>query len=93
MTLPDPQLQRDINKNAAEFLCVDLDTALTFAQMASSSARNPEARLRNRKNARTAYDTVMRLKEKVTLSPEESALMGEKLDALKRILLELGEAF
>lgn len=91
MTLPDPQLASDLNRNGAEFLCADLDTALTFTDIAASEDRDAETRQRNRENARKAYFTVLKLSEKIVFKPGERTVFDQKLAALKRALGRLGE--
>jgi hypothetical protein len=91
MTLPDPQLASDLNRSGAEFLCADLDTALTFTDIAASEDRDAETRHRNRENARKAYFTVLKLSGKIVFKPNERTVFDEKLAAVKGALERLGE--
>lgn len=91
MTFPDPQLAKDLNRNGVEFLLADLDTALTFTNIAASADRDEETRRRNRENARKAYDTVLKLSKKFALKPEEKMVFDEKLQTLRRALERLGQ--
>jgi hypothetical protein len=81
----------EANEASAEFLLVDLDTALTFMDLARDS-KNPETVERNRKHAREAYDTVLRLLPKVALDAEQSQGIHDRLAALKsRLATEAGQ--
>jgi len=55
------------SQRAAAFLLTDLDLAMTFLDLAAAS-RNPETSQRNHKNARKAYDTVLRFSSRLTLT-------------------------
>jgi hypothetical protein len=68
-----------------EFLLVDLDTALTFLEVADAT-NSKETRTRNRQNARTAYDAVLRLLARLTPTDEERSLLDAKLAELKNRL-------
>ena len=54
-----------VNSGVA-FLLADLDTALTFLDIAKTTT-NEETRQRNFENARKAYDTVLQLMQKLSL--------------------------
>jgi len=92
MAWPDPQLNEQLKNNGADFLSVDIDTALTFTQIAADSERDSETRRRNHENARKAYDTILHLKEKVDFRPEQRTDLEKKLATLKHALERLGEA-
>jgi hypothetical protein len=81
---------QQLNATNADFLRIDVETALTFTQIALE-ADDPEKRDRNRKNARKAYDTILHLREKVEFNPPQHKYMNEKLEQLKRDLITLGE--
>jgi hypothetical protein len=49
-----------LNNSKLDFLHTDLDTGLTMAQMAADANRGSEKRSRNARNARTAYNAVLR---------------------------------
>ena len=53
------QTVKDARRILTEFLTTDLDVALTFLKIASTS-NNSDTVQRNLKNARTAYETVRR---------------------------------
>ena len=56
-----------MNRASAEFLKIDLETALTFVKIARQS-RDDVRKKRNCKAARRAYETVLRLINKVELN-------------------------
>lgn len=85
-------LGKQFNQTGTEFLKVDVATALTFASTARLS-QDPAKKLRNRKSARLAYDTVTRMIERVTLGASDAAELTANLKRLKAELIELGEAF
>jgi hypothetical protein len=85
------QLLEDMNQNVVEFLMADLDSALAFAQRASGLNIDPETRRRNLINARKAYDTVTRLREKIRLDSEQQSDFDEKRTNVKNALEQLGE--
>ena len=78
------------HRASATFLKLDVETALTFTSMALS-AENVVKRERNRKAARLAYDTVMRLSKKIELTDAEKSELNRGLKRLRAELLELGE--
>jgi len=80
------------NKTRVNFLKVDLETALTFAGIAMR-AENSMKKARNRRSARRAYDTVVRLIDSVDLPDEDAQLLARKLTRLKSELVSLGEVF
>lgn len=84
------QLREDFNQNGFTFLMADLDSALAFAQRASRLNVDPEVRRRNVMNARKAYDTVGRLREKLQLDSEQQNAFDEKRTKLKYALEQLG---
>ena len=83
---------QQLNATNADFLRIDAETAITFSQMALG-ADNPEKRERNHHNARKAYDTIMRLRQKVDFTPAQEEYINQKMEQLKRDLTELGEKF
>jgi hypothetical protein len=97
LTVPKPtieELQRaetKFNRAGTEFLKVDVATALTFADTALSTD-DPDKRQRNRKSARKAYDTVLRMAQKVTLREHDAQELKDGLQKLNAKLRQLGEA-
>jgi hypothetical protein len=81
-----------LNATNVDFLKIDVETALTFTGLALETD-NEEKKQRNRKNARKAYDAILRLWGNVTFTPSEEAHMHEKMGILKNDLELLGEKF
>jgi hypothetical protein len=81
-----------MNRASAEFLKIDLETALTFvtiARQAHDSARKE----RNCRAARKAYDTVVKLFGRVELNDMDRQVVMDGLLQLQKQLVELGEQF
>jgi hypothetical protein len=100
---PDPSVQQwsvsnwpesfsDLNHSGISFLLTDLDLAMTFMDVADAS-RIEETTRRNHTNARTAYDTVLRLLEKLTPNADERQALDAKLASLKTRLQAVGQQF
>lgn len=83
-------LRSRFNKASTDFLKLDLNTALTFTRLARESD-NEIKRERNRRSARKAYDTVLRLKQKISLNEGDAKQISENLERLKSELISLGE--
>lgn len=79
-----------MNATNADFLRIDVETALTFSGLALETD-NDDKKQRNRKNARKAYNTILRLSQNVTFTPSEEAYMHEMMSRLKNDLALLGE--
>jgi hypothetical protein len=79
-----------VNRTSVDFLKLDVETALTFTSNALSTD-NEEKKQRNRKAARKAYDTVLRLAKKVELTNSEKRFLNRGLQKLKEDLATLGE--
>lgn len=82
------KLGEEMLQTGADFLRVELDTAMTFAQAALGAGNDTVKRDRNRVNARKGYDTLLRLGLKFPFVPDETKfrelkdaleLLGEKL--------------
>jgi hypothetical protein len=84
------QLRSDLNTNAVAFLKIDLDIALTFAEAALHARRGSEKKFRNQANAFYAYDTVLRLRELLTLTQEDAREIEKRLNRLQSALKQLG---
>lgn len=84
--------KRQFNRTGTEFLKVDAVTGLTFAKAALDS-RDEEKKLRNQKSARKAYDTIVRMLNKITPSDADAQQLHESLHQLKNQLIQLGEPF
>lgn len=71
---------------------MDVVTGLTFAKAALDS-RDVDKKLRNQKSARKAYDTIVRMLNKITPSEADAQQLQESLQQLKNDLIQLGETF
>ena len=80
------------NQANADFLKVDLNTALTFSE-AALKTEEPVKKRRNCDAARRAYDTILRLMPKVALTEAEGSLLSQNLARLKSELESMGETF
>ena len=81
-----------LNRVSADFLKVDIETALTFASLALQTG-NSEKKQRNCRAARKAYDTVVSLIDRVTLDQNDAQFLSRNLRRLKSELVQLGEVF
>jgi hypothetical protein len=81
-----------MNRVSADFLKVDLETALIFAQFAQQTDVDSR-RKRNCDTARKAYDMVVNLIQKVELSAKDRLAVQRRLAQLKPALEALGEKF
>jgi hypothetical protein len=86
----DAPLASDWRRVGAEFIIVDLELAFTFLEIARTS-RVSETVRRNRANARTAYDGILRFLPRYlpALSAAERRAAADKLRKLKKRLEEL----
>ncbi len=75
-----------------DFLKTELHTGLTLARIAADSNHEDKAE-RNRKNARLAYDTVQKDRDKVLLTPDQSREITGLTRELRKLLEQLGEKF
>jgi len=80
------------NRAGANFLKLDVEMGLTFCGLALQT-RDSEKRARTQRAARTAYDTVLKLMERVRLNDDQVQWLERKLHRLKCELLTLGEIF
>ncbi len=85
MTTSTLQLIQQSHRIGVEFLLVDLDTGLTFLDVADATSSD-ETRTRNRQNARIAYDAVLRLLARLAPTTEERSVLDAKIAALKNRL-------
>jgi hypothetical protein len=83
------RLREESNKVGAEFLVVELDTALTFLDVAETTT-SEESRARNRKNAELAYKTALRLMPRLMLVADQRVAVNQRLTQLKSRLEKLG---
>jgi hypothetical protein len=85
------RLRNGFSQSGFDFLMADLDSALAFAQRALGLNVDPEVKRRNVINARKAYDTVRRFREKLQLDFEQQSAFDEKLTNVKNALEQLRE--
>ena len=83
---------RDLNQTRTDFLTTELSLGLTFAGIALGSDDEAKTK-RNCKNARTAYDAVLRFMGQVRLTPADSTRLRDGMELLKSQLQTLGETF
>jgi hypothetical protein len=84
-----PHSVAQANASGVAFLLVELDTALTFMDVAGAS-RIAETVRRNRENALEAYRTVQRFLPRVKPNAAQRKVLNEKLAVLKARLQESG---
>jgi hypothetical protein len=87
-----PENLSDLNRSGVSFLLTDLDIGMTFMDVAATS-RIEETTRRNHTNARTAYDTVLRLLENLTPTADERRAIDAKLASLRMRLQAIGQQF
>lgn len=91
---PDAKdLKERLNRSGVEFLEVDLETALIMARIANEAEDGSDKKMRNIRNARRAYDTIVRLRKRLRPTPEQEQIVEDKLQQLRHALIELGEQF
>jgi hypothetical protein len=82
----------ETNRAGVEFVLTDLDAALTFMDIAARSGIE-ETVQRNHKNARHAYDIVLRLLQHLTPDADQRSAIDAKIAALKARLQAVGQQF
>ena len=89
-----PKAKAGSRRSGAEFIMVDVELAFTFLEVARTSTV-PATAKRNQKNARTAYDSILRLLPRsiAAFSVAEQMALHRKLEELKSRLKHLGESF
>jgi hypothetical protein len=87
-----PENFSDLNQSGVSFLLTDLDLAMTFMDVADTS-HIVETTRRNHTNARTAYDTVLHLLEKLTPNAGQRQAIDAMLAILKTRLHAVGQQF
>ena len=78
-----------LNISKLDFLHSDLAAGLTMAQMAAAADGGSEKRSRNARNARKAYDAVLRFRHNVVMTEDQSRALDEKLSELQALLVRL----
>ncbi len=72
-----------------QFIFAELSAGLTFALIARRAT--DEVRVRNRAHARTAYDSIVRFAERVSMTRKESRDVHTQITSLRTRLEDLGE--
>ena len=81
-----------MSRASGQFLKIDLETALTFLQIARET-NDDTRRSRNIRSARKAYETVIKLSRKIQLADVDIQAINQTLEELKTRLADLGEVF
>ena len=85
-------LKSRTNRLRVNFLQIDSEIALTFANLALT-ASNPEKKKRTTHTARRAFDAIMRLREDTDLEDADKDKLEANLRRLKSELQSLGQRF
>lgn len=80
----------DLNVDRLELIITELKVGETFAEIALET-KNESTRVRNKSNARKAYDAVVRLASRTNLSIPDWETIKAGIDRLKQCLAALGE--
>jgi hypothetical protein len=80
----------ELRHTGAEFLIVDLETAMTFANLALNS-KDQAVIDRNRRNAVKAYHSVSKLASRTHLNEADAKAVSARLGQLKEKLALLGD--
>jgi hypothetical protein len=86
------RLSEEVKSSHTSFLRTELDLAATFARMAMEST-DQQKRSRTARQARLAYDTVLRFLVRVALTDAEQEDMYNRLASVKSNLQILGQTF
>jgi hypothetical protein len=89
---PDHRGRMDSTRNpvSIEFLRTEVEATSVFAKIARDTT-DREKKLRNVKNARTGYDTLLHFLKQLRLTPNERDEIRNKVSDLRRQLVNLGE--
>ena len=79
-------------QNSLDLIRIDLGVARTSVKIAVDST-NREKILRNRGNARKAYDAVIRFLLTAEVEPNERKRLDREIASLKSSLIQLGDTF
>jgi len=86
-------MAKNSSATGVEFLFTELQSGLTFAHLAISAPQNHREKVeRNRKNARKAYDSLLRFQGGISLTKEEAERFETGKNELRQALRALGEA-
>ncbi|HET7440712.1 MAG TPA: hypothetical protein VFJ47_05365 [Terriglobales bacterium] len=79
------------NDTLLDFLAIDLGIGLTMAQTAARAEIGSDSRARNTRNARRAYDTIVRFRANAVATDRQGEELDQKTSELRVALLNLGE--
>jgi hypothetical protein len=85
------QVLEKSHRVGVEFLLTDMRTGMTFLDIAEVT-QSSEVRDRNRRNARLAYDTVVRIMSRLSPTAEERSNLENGLSELRQRLIAVGYA-
>jgi len=86
-------LQEELKKNQGDFLRIDLETALTLTRIADRAGIGSIKRQRTVRNARRAYDTVVKMRGSFAGTAAECLQIDKKIRKLRTELSRLGQSF
>jgi hypothetical protein len=90
MSGSDSSAPGNFERVRADFLKIDLQTALTFSGIALQTT-DPAKKQRTTRTARRAYDVITRFLQRTSLTREDARLVAHNLEKLRYELRELGE--
>jgi len=91
--MKNPKAIHGDNPASVQFLFTELQTGLTFADIALSAKPDDTEKIRTvSANARKSYETFAKFRERVASSEEEVRQLNAGLSKLKDALRNLGEA-
>jgi hypothetical protein len=85
-------IRKETNRTGADFLRIDSHVGLTFSGLALA-ATDEEGRRRTTGIARRAHDTIIRLRQNIELTDNQTTELDRNLLRLKLELQTLGEVF
>lgn len=88
---PIAETIRQSEKIRLDLIRTEIEIAVTFARIALQAKDDPEKRMRNRQNARTAYDAILGLAAQAVFDDAGIEDFRNKVSGLKLLLSELGE--
>jgi hypothetical protein len=83
------QINDPFNRGAVEFLMIELDIGLNFAD--SPPGDTHEKRVRNHHHAQKVYETVLHMRDRFIFTTDEMKRLEYKLHRLKLLLENAGE--
>ncbi len=87
-----PDARRPASPQELGFIHAHIEIGMAYAYIALTPGKNSRAVSRNRKHARTAYDTVLRFMEMAQIQDETRDIEAD-LAPLRLRLIRMGETF